>query len=37
MKPDKSNIGDPNPRRKTQIIVKIKKTKLIRKKFLFLS
>ena len=37
MKPDKSNIGDPNPKSRTQIIVKIKKTKLIRKKFLFFS
>ena len=27
MKPDKSNIGDPNPKRRTQIIVKIKKAK----------
>ena len=37
MKPDRSNIGDPNPKSKTQIIVKIKKAKLIRKKLLFLS
>jgi hypothetical protein len=37
IKPDKSNIGDPNPRSNTQRTVKIKKNKLIIKKFLFLS
>ena len=37
MKPERSNIGDPNPKSKTQIIVKIKKDKLTKKKLLFLS